>query len=76
MLILALVRLRIALDIVFVCPQCGSKIQGRRCYLCRLEADPDDTPSEMGLFEFISWYLREQYVTRFKKQNPVNWSSF
>lgn len=73
--ILAFVRFRIQFQVTFVCPACKQEVQGRRCYRCRLEAAPDDTPSEMSIPE-TALYLYRDLIRRKIHRTPWEWHPF
>jgi hypothetical protein len=65
------VRIRICPVITFVCPKCDKPADGRRCYECRLEAAPDDTPTEMSVTQFIAMSIRHA-----RSRQPWEWNPF
>ncbi len=67
-LLLLFVRVRVDLITEFECPKCNNVAEGRRCYSCRLEADPDDGPTEMGILEFVIYEVRDFWRVKIRKQ--------
>ena len=64
------VRIRICPMITFICPNCNKPADGRRCYECRLEAAPDDTPTEMSVTQFVAMTARQGISRRSWEWNP------
>lgn len=73
--LLAFVQVRICPQIIFICPRCKRDMEGRRCYSCRIEVEPDDTPSEMRVFEALSFFTRH-FINRRIRGQRLEWHSF
>jgi hypothetical protein len=74
-LILLIVRVRIDVIPEFHCPNCRNIAEGRRCYQCRLEADPDEDAVEMGVREFVVYEAKDLWRVHVRKQK-WRWSPF
>jgi hypothetical protein len=74
-MLLLFIRVRICPEIVFQCPRCNQTAEGRRCYACRLEVEPDDTPSEMSIFEFLRFMTKDFIRAKIKRQ-ALEWRPF